>query len=100
MEIVPLFDRVLLKSVEEKTTENNIYVPRDTSERSQIMTVTAVGSGIDESGQAIEMVVGVGDSVVVSKYAGTEVVNGNDKFWILKQCDILARIIWTEDSKI
>ena len=93
MKIVPLFDRVLLKGSEESTSQNGIYIPHDTNERSQIMIVIATGSGVNESGETIDMVVNAGDRVLVSKYAGTEVTSENQKFWILKQCDILAKII-------
>jgi len=82
--IVPLFDRVLLKKVyEEQKSREGIYVPREQTERSQVMEVVSTGSGINFG-------VKVGGRVVVAKYAGTEVILGVEKFFIVKQCDILA----------
>lgn len=92
MTITPLFDRILLKPIVEKMSDGGIYLPNEAGVRSQIMTVVAVGSGFNEDGQKIEMIVAVGERVVVSRYAGTEVVLGTEKLWILKQCDILAKV--------
>ena len=92
--IKPLFDRVLLKNAEQEASETGIYVPKDTLERSLTMQVIAVGDGSCEDGAKI--VVSVGDIVIVGKYTGTEVVYGNQKFWIVTQCDILAKLNNTE----
>ena len=84
MQIKPLFDRVLLKPEQEQITTSGIYIPQSTAERSHIMQVVALGTG--------EFAVAPGDRIVVHKYAGTELAVGNDKFYIVKQCDILAKI--------
>lgn len=90
MKIKPLYDRVLLKPVENRTTESGIYVPKESTERSLIMTVIEVGAGIEA--------VKIGDCVLVSKYAGTEVMSGREKFYVVNQYDILA-CICEEDIK-
>jgi len=97
MQIKPLFDRVLLKAEAAETGAKSagsggVYVPRDANERSQLMIVESVGMGIDESGNKTEMAVSVGDKVLVSKYAGAEITIDGQKFWIFKQCDILAKL--------
>ena len=83
MKIKPLFDRVLLRNVEQRSSEGGIYVPKDVMERSLTMQVIAVGDAL---------CVEVGEVVIVGKYTGTDVVVGNDKFWIVQECDILAKV--------
>jgi len=83
MKIKPLFDRVLLKPVISQVSKGGLYIPKEATERSQIMTVVAVGE--------IEAAVKIGDSVIVSKYAGTEVIIDNEKHYVLNQYDILAK---------
>lgn len=85
MKIKPLFDRVLLKPVENRVTEFGVYVPKETTERSHIMKVVAIG-GI--AGEILKPE----DCVVVSKYSGTEVISGNEKYYVMNQYDILAKI--------
>jgi chaperonin GroES len=97
MKIKPLFDRVLLEPIPTNISQGGIYIPREATERSQIMTVIETGDGIGEYGEKTEMVVTTGDKVLVSKYAGTEIINGTEKYYVLKQCDILAKI--TEEQK-
>ena len=91
MNITPLFDRVLLKPEAEQLTTGGIYIPQTQTERSRIMQVVSVGSGTTTPDQPNPMV-SVGDRVVVHKYAGTELVVANDKYYIVKQCDILAKL--------
>jgi len=83
MKIAPLFDRVLLRPVTTHVSQGGIYIPKEATERSQIMTVVAIGEP--------DIPVKVGDKVVVSKYAGTEVIIDNEKFYVLSQYDILAK---------
>jgi len=83
MKIKPIHDRVLLKPVEEKVSAAGILIPKEATERSQTMTVIALGE--------TEIAVNIGDRVIVSKYAGTEVIIGNEKYYILNQYDILAK---------
>jgi co-chaperonin GroES (HSP10) len=91
MKITPLFDRVLLKPAEDQVSASGIHIPRDRTERTQMMIVEAVGEGCRSDG--MEPLLRPGDRVAVSKYAGTEIAtDGGGKRFIMRQIDILARI--------
>jgi len=91
MNIKPLADRVVVKMVEsEETTKSGIVLPGSAKEKPQVAEIVAVGPGVVEDGKVIPMEVKVGDKVLLSKYAGTEVKVDNDEYTILKQSDILA----------
>ncbi len=91
MKIKPLLDRVLLEPKEnEKETKSGIILPTAAQEKSQIAKVVAVGEGGMIDGNKVEMQVSVGDSVLYSKYAGTEVTHDDKKYVIVRQADILA----------
>ena len=91
MKLVPLGDRVVLKQlVAEETTKSGIVLPGQSKEKPQQAEVIAVGPGGVVDGKEVKMEVKVGDQVIYSKYAGTEVsVDGKD-YLIMKQSDILA----------
>ena len=89
--IKPLADRVLIKMIEsEETTKSGIILTEGSKEKPQIAEVVAVGPGGDIEGKEIRMYVKVGDKVVVSKYAGTEIKYEGEDYIIVKQNDILA----------
>jgi len=91
--IKPLADRVLIKMKErEETTKSGIILSAASKEKSQIAEVIAVGPGGNVEGNNIEMYVKVGDKVIVSKYAGTEINLEEEEYLIIKQSDILAVI--------
>ena len=91
MNIKPLADRVVVKMVEtEETTKSGIVLPGTAKEKPQVAEIVAVGPGATEDGKLIPMEVKVGDRVIMSKYAGTEVKVDNQEYTILKQGDILA----------
>lgn len=93
MELIPLFDRVVLKMTEaETTTKSGIILTETAAEKPQVAEVVAVGPGGMVDGYDVEMVVEVGDKVIIGKYAGTEVKVGDDKCIIVRQNDILARV--------
>ncbi|MBP0969592.1 MAG: co-chaperone GroES [Oscillospiraceae bacterium] len=93
MELIPLFDRVVLKMTEaETTTKSGIILTETAAEKPQVAEVVAVGPGGMVDGFDVEMVVEVGDKVIIGKYAGTEVKIGDDKCIIVRQNDILARV--------
>ena len=93
MKLVPLADRVVLKQLEaEQTTKYGIVLPGQDKEKPQQAEVIAVGPGGVVDGKEIKMEVKVGDKVIYSKYAGTEVKLEDEKFIIVKQNDILAII--------
>ncbi|MFO7310820.1 MAG: co-chaperone GroES [Bacillota bacterium] len=92
MQLQPLADRVIVQPLkEEEKTPGGIYLPDTAKEKPQQGKVVAVGPGrVNDKGQKIEMTVKVGDRVVYSKYAGTEVEVGGEEYLILSEADILA----------
>ena len=91
MILVPLGDRVVLKQVEaEETTKSGIVLPGQAQEKPQQAEVVAVGPGGVVDGKEVKMEVVVGDKVIYSKYAGTEVKMDGTEYIIVKQNDILA----------
>lgn len=91
MKLVPLFDRVVLKQlIAEETTKSGIVLPGQAKEKPQQAEVIAVGPGKVEDGKEVKMEVAVGDQVIYSKYAGTNVKLEDEEYIIVKQDDILA----------
>ena len=91
MKLVPLGDRVVLKQIEaEETTKSGIVLPGQTKEKPQQAEVVAVGPGGVIDGKEVTMLVSVGDKVIYSKYAGTEVELDGTEYLVVKQNDILA----------
>ena len=91
MKLYPLQDRVVVKLVEaEETTKSGIILTGAAKEKPQVAEVVAVGPGIAEGDNKVTMEVKVGDKVITSKYAGTEVKMDGQEYTIVKQSDILA----------
>ena len=91
MKLVPLADRVVLKQVEaEETTKSGIILTSKSQEKPQEAEVIAVGPGRIVDGKEVKMQVTVGQKVIYSKYAGTEVKLEDTEYIIVKQNDILA----------
>ncbi|NLN40824.1 MAG: co-chaperone GroES [Clostridiales bacterium] len=91
MNIKPLGDRVVIKVLEtEETTKSGIVLPGSAKEKPQMAEVLAVGPGGMVDGKRVEMEVKVGDKVIYSKYAGTEVKMDDEEYIIVRQNDILA----------
>ena len=91
MNLVPLGDRVVLKQLkEEETTQSGIVLPGQNKEKPQQGEVVAVGPGGMIDGKEVAMQVKVGQTVIYSKYAGTEVKLDDEEFIIVKQNDVLA----------
>ena len=91
MNVKPLGDRVVIKNVEiEETTKSGIVLPGAAKEKPQMAEVIAVGPGGMVDGKEIVMQVSVGQKVIYSKYAGTEVKIDNQEVIIVRQADILA----------
>ena len=90
--IKPLADRVLVQPSEaETTTSSGIIIPDNAKEKPQKGKVVAVGPGrINDDGKTLDMPVKVGDTVVYSKYAGTEYSENGSEYLIVKESDILA----------
>ena len=91
MKLVPLGDRVVLKQLEaEETPKSGIVLPGQAQEKPQQAEVIAVGPGGVVEGKEVKMEVAVGNKVIYSKYAGTEVKLDGEEYIIVKQSDILA----------
>jgi chaperonin GroES len=90
----PLGDRVVVKAIEAETqTKSGLYVPDTARERPQEGSVVAVGPGrVTDDGKRIEMEVKVGDTVVYSKFAGTEFTEDGEELLVLTERDILAKV--------
>ena len=93
MNIKPLADRVVIKMVEtEETTKSGIILAGSAKEKPQVAEVVAVGPGGVVDGKEVKMELSVGDRVLISKYAGTEVKLDGVEYTILRQADVLDRI--------
>ena len=92
VKIQPLGDRVLVKQVEEKEqVKGGIIIPDSAKEKSQEAQVVAIGSGrLDSNGKRLPFEVKVGDNVLISKYGGTEITFGDEKYTLLREDDIVA----------
>ena len=91
MKLRPLGDRVILKQlVAEETTKSGLVLTGQAKEKPQEAEVIAVGPGGVVEGKEIKMEVSVGQKVIYSKYAGTEVKLDGEEFIIVRQSDILA----------
>ncbi|AZQ76129.1 MAG: co-chaperone GroES [Flaviflexus sp.] len=90
--IKPLEDRIVITQLEaETTTASGLVIPDTATEKPQEGKVVAVGPGrVDDKGTRIPVDVVVGDTVIYSKYGGTEVKYGGDEYLILSARDVLA----------
>jgi chaperonin GroES len=93
--IRPLDDRVVVEPREaEERTSGGIVLPDTAKERPQRGTVVAIGPGrMLDSGQRGELSVSVGDEVIYGKYGGTEIEFNGEEVKILRESDILAKIV-------
>ena len=91
MNIKPLGDRVVIKMIEaEETTKSGIILTAGAKEKPQMAEIVAVGPGGLVDGKEVKMELKVGDKVITSKYAGTEIKFDGNEYIILKQSDVLA----------
>ena len=91
MTIKPLADRVVVKMVEvEETTKSGIILTGAAKEKPQVAEIVAVGPGGIVDGNEVKMYLKVGDRVLMSKYAGTEVKLDGVDYTIIRQSDVLA----------
>jgi chaperonin GroES len=95
MDLQPLGDRLIVEVLdEEETTVSGIVLPDTAKEKPQRGRVLAVGPGArDDDGEYIKMDVEVDDEVIFSKYGGTEIKIGGDDVLILRESDILAKVV-------
>ncbi len=94
MKIQPLYDRVLLKRIEEQEVKRgNIIIPDTAKEKPQEAEVIEVGQGrVTEDGKIIPLTVKKGDRVLIGKYSGTEVTIDGVEHVIVREDEILAII--------
>ncbi len=94
VKIAPLQDRVVIKPIpKEDVTKAGIYLPDTAKEKPQEGKVIAVGPGrLSEDGKRIALELKVGDKVLYSKYAGTEIKLDDEEYLILRESDILAKL--------
>ena len=94
MKIFPLYDRVLLKRIEEQEVrKSGIIIPDSAKEKPQEAEVIAAGKGrVNDEGKLIPLEVKKGDKVLIGKYSGTEVTIDGVEHIILREEEILAKI--------
>ena len=101
MDLQPLGDRLIVEALEEEeTTSSGIVLPDTAKEKPQRGRVLAVGPGPrNEDGEHVPMDLAGGDEVIFSKYGGTEIKLGADEFLILRESDVLAKVVSTRGVK-
>lgn len=91
MTLKPLFDKVVVKKLEEKEQSvGGIFLPTAAQEKQEVAEVIAVGNGGVIDGKEVVMVIKPGDKVLYSKYAGSQFKIDGQEVTIVKQSDILA----------
>lgn len=91
MTIKPLAYRIVIKMTEaEETTKSGLILAAASKEKPQVAEVVAVGPGGVVDGEKVDMYLKVGDKVLLSKYAGTEVKVDDVEYTILRQSEVLA----------
>ena len=93
-EYKPLGDRIVIKPVDrDEVTVGGIVLPDTVQERPQEGEVIAVGPGrVSDDGKRIELEVKVGDIVIYSKYAGTELEDEGVEYLVLRESDLLVKV--------
>ena len=97
MKLKPLGDRLIVKPIdEEETTASGIVLPDTAKEKPQRGRILAVGPGSrNDKGDLVPMDVAEGDEVIFSKYGGTEIKIEGDDVLILRESDVLAKVVGT-----
>ena len=95
MDLQPLGDRLIVEVLdEEDVTASGIVLPDTAKEKPQRGKVLAVGPGArDEDGEHVPMDLEEGDEIIFSKYGGTEIKLGADEVLILRESDVLAKVV-------
>ncbi len=96
MNLQPLDDRIVVRPGDaEETTASGLVIPDTAKEKPQQGEVLAVGPGrrSDDTGELIPMDVAAGDTVVYSKYGGTEITVEGEDLLILNARDVLAKVV-------
>ena len=88
MNLKPLFDNVILKTIKEETvTDFGLILPSNSNDSQKLAEVVAVGCKVEEN------LIMLGDKVLFSKYAGIDFKNSGQELILIKQDDIIAKII-------
>jgi len=97
MDLQPLGDRLIVEVLdEEETTMSGIVLPDTAKEKPQRGRVLAVGPGSrNDKGELVPLEVAAGDEIIFSKYGGTEIKVGADDVLILRESDVLAKVVTT-----
>ena len=91
MKIRPLYDRIVVKRIEQsEERQGGLFIPDSAKEKPQEGEIIAVGPGRYEKNVRVPMEVKVGDKVLYGKYSGTEVTINNEQYLILRESDVLA----------
>ena len=100
MNLKPLGDRLIVEVLEEEeTTVSGIVLPDTAKEKPQRGRVLAVGPGPrDEDGEYIQMDLEEGDEIVFSKYGGAEMKVGTEELLILRESDVLAKVVGDRET--
>ena len=95
MNLQPLGDRLIVEVLEEEeVTSSGIVLPDTAKEKPQRGRVLAVGPGPrDEDGEYVKMDLEEGDEIIFSKYGGTEITIAADEYLILRESDVLAKVV-------
>jgi chaperonin GroES len=102
MNLKPLGDRLIVEVLdEEELTVGGIVLPDTAKEKPQRGKVLAVGPGArsQETGEYIQLEVAEGDEVIFSKYGGSEIKLGTDEVLILRESDVLAKVVNTSGKR-
>ena len=95
MNLQPLGDRIIVEVLEEEElTASGIVLPDTAKEKPQRGRVLAVGPGaLNDKGERVALDLAVDDEIVFSKYGGTEIKVGADEYLILRESDVLAKVV-------
>ena len=94
MKLKPLGDRLIVRAIdEEETTASGLVLPDTAKEKPQKGEVLAVGDGaLDDNGKRTPLDVAKGDTVLYSKYGGTEIKVDGEELLVLRESDVLAKV--------
>lgn len=90
--IRPLGDKIVVKRLDERTTEGGIVIPETVGNKSQKGIVVAVGPGKNEDGKIQKLSLNQNDNIIFNKYSGTEITVKGKDYLIIKEEDVLAII--------
>ncbi len=101
MDLVPLGDRLIVEaSEEEDVTASGIVLPDTAKEKPQRGSVLAVGPGaVNDRGERVPLDVVAGDEIIFSKFGGTDIKVDGEDYLILRESDVLAKVIGVKSTK-